>query len=270
MADIGVVATDERMRELSKRLDNVYTEAYNTAIENNQKAINNLAKLKDEIYTASKYSHLTQDQKDKKLEAFAREITRTEKVAENIAQELNRAGEIATDIIQGEMYGIYGLNYDFTTYSVSRQAGVAFNFTQYDRNQLAVLSQKGQSPFTKIAYNNMGSNPNIVRKLQAAFVVGTINGESKRELTRHVQAITGQKKWQAKRVAQTERTRVQTEARMLGIREAEEMGIPMQKQWVARIINTRESHLNVNGEIQEANDRFSNGLACPGDPSGPP
>ena len=69
MADAGVVATDDRMRELSKRLDNVYKEAYNTAIENNQKAIDKLVKLKNEIDTAPKYSHLTQDQKDKKLEA---------------------------------------------------------------------------------------------------------------------------------------------------------------------------------------------------------
>jgi hypothetical protein len=55
---------------------------------------------------------------------------------------------------------------------------------------------------------------------------------------------------------------------MLGILEGEKIGVSMEKQWMARLVNTRDSHENVHMEIVGTDEAFSNGLQYPGDPSG--
>ena len=42
-----------------------------------------------------------------------------------------------------------------------------------------------------------------------------------------------------------------------------------EKEWISTVdANTRQSHVDANGEVVGINDKFSNGLMFPGDPSG--
>lgn len=264
MADLATVLTDDRMRALSRRLDGVYTEAYRVAVKNNEKAIEKLASLMDEAL-----KDLTDEAKALKRRAFAREVERTEKLSQKIAAEIADAGKTASKIVQGEMRNIYGLNYDFSAFSIQRQAGLQLDFTAYDRNQIAVLVQEGQSPFTKIAYKNLGKDGDIVRRLQNNLLQATLNGESQTKIMQRIRGVTGQSNRQAKRVAQTERTRVQSQGRNQAIAEAVDMGVKASKQWVSRMdAKVRDDHAAVTGETVGADEAFSNGLEFPGDPSG--
>lgn len=77
----------------------------------------------------------------------------------------------------------------------------------------------------------------------------------------------------ARRIAQTERTRLQSQARADQLHEAEAMGIRTTKTWTARMVNTRDSHAALNGKTVYENEKFTtiwgNELAYPGDPSAP-
>lgn len=264
MADLGTVMTDERMRKLTKRLDNVYSDAYKKAVSNNEKAIARFAKFKE-----TDFPNLTPAELKLKREYYIREVNRTKTAYKNIAAEISEAGKTASKIIQGEMSNIYGLNYDFGAFGIQRQAGLNLKFNVYDRNQLAVLVQDGQSPFTKIAYNNLGKDNVIVKRLQNQLIEATMNGESQQAIIRRIRGITGQSTRQAKRVAQTERTRVQNQGRNQAIDEANEMGVKTQKQWVSRMDSrVRDDHADVTGEIRDSGEAYSNGLMFPGDPSG--
>ena len=263
MSDQGIRLTDTRTKQLMRRLESTYTEAYKKAVENNKSAIAKYASLTDEAL-----KDLSEEAKYLKREAFKREIIRTKTLQESIAKEMASAGKTAAQIVQGEMIGIYGLNFDFTAFNVQRQTGIDLNFALYDRNQLAAIVQEGQSPFTKIAYRNMGNDAVIVRRLQNELIQGVMLGESQQKIMRRIRGVTGQSVNQAKRVAQTERVRVQSQARNQAIQEAQEMGIEMQKQWIARLQNTRESHLDSHLEIVDEGETFVNGLEYPGDPSG--
>ena len=97
-----------------------------------------------------------------------------------------------------------------------------------------------------------------------------INGESQQQIIRRIKRVAGMSAKQAKRVAQTERNRIQSEARDRGINEAVNRGLAMQKQWIARLVNTRDSHERVHLEVVDAGAKFSNGLEFPGDPNAPP
>lgn len=263
--DEGIRLSDERTRKLMKRLENVYADAYKTAVANNEKALINFASFKD-----SDFPNLTPAQIKLKRESYIREIKRTKALSKNIAAEISSAGSTAAKIIQGEMSGIYGLNYDFASFDIQKQAGLNLNFNQYDRNQLSVLVLEGQSPFTKIAYNNLGKDKVIVQRLQDQFIQGVMNGESQQKLIERVKNVTGQSTRQAKRVVQTERNRVQSQGRQRSIDEANEMGVDTDREWSARMFRTREAHRNLNGKIAKAGEMFQSDLGeieFPGDPS---
>ena len=272
MADLGIVETDKRMRDLSKRLTDVYGEAYNEAVKNTESALKKLQDFRREMNT-QKYANLDDEQKSNKLRYYATQHIRAEGVAENIADQLKHAGELSQNIIRGELGNMYALNYDFGNYSTIRQTGLDISFTQYDKNQIAVLVAEGESPFTKVAYKSLKletTSDEAIRKLQNQLIIATVNGESQAQLIKRIHKTTGASLKRAKRIAQTERTRVQTQARMQSIHEAERLGIEMNKQWVARLVRTRESHQHVHEEIVGANEAFSNGLRYPGEIGAPP
>ena len=73
----------------------------------------------------------------------------------------------------------------------------------------------------------------------------------------------------AKRIARTEGHRIQCQAGMDACHKAKDMGADVVKQWDSTLdAKTRESHVKVDGEYKELDEKFSNGLMFPGDPSG--
>ena len=70
-------------------------------------------------------------------------------------------------------------------------------------------------------------------------------------------------------IARTEGHRIAVEAANNAQYKAKEKGANVLKQWDATLdTRTRDSHRMVDGEIRELDEKFSNGLMYPGDPSG--
>ena len=201
-------------------------------------------------------------------QGFTRELLRKEKVIAGIRARLQEAGAQARPLVQGAMSDVYAANRTYTAGQIASKANVTF--AQYDKRQIDILLRDTMSPFSKIAYKNMGANPAIVRKLSREMAQATINGESQRKIVKRIRAVTGQSKYQATRVAQTERTRIQSQARADTLTEAEALGVKTTKKWSARMVNTRDTHADLDKEPAIPSDQpFSNGLMYPGDPSGP-
>ncbi len=72
------------------------------------------------------------------------------------------------------------------------------------------------------------------------------------------------------RITRTEGHRIQVSGAMDAMHQAKEHGADIVKQWDAALDKrTRHSHREVDGEIRELDEPFSNGLMFPGDPNGP-
>ena len=264
--DEGTRRTDARMRALDKRLRGIYDEAYQTAVAREKAAIAKLAALDVNKLRAQ---GLDDNAIRAKQLAHNAMVERETNIIKNIAAEISKSGETAAKIIQGEMLNVYGLNLDWSRYDVDREAGVMLDWTMYDKNQLKVLLDSEQSPFTKIAYNNLGKDSVVTSRLQNALTQAAMLGESQQQIMRRIRDVTGQSVSQARRVAQTERNRVQSQARFKGMEEASDMGIEMEKQWISRMdARVRDDHASVTGEVVDHDDAFSNGLMFPGDPDG--
>jgi len=199
-------------------------------------------------------------------QGFTRELLRKEQVIAGIKARLNAAGAEAAPVIQNAMSDIYGANRTFTAGQIASKANITF--AQYDKRQIDILLKDSMSPFSKIAYKNMGANPAIVRKLSREMAQAAINGESQRDIVKRIRAVTGQSKYQATRVAQTERTRIQSQARSETLQEAADLGVKVTKTWSARMVNTRDTHADLDGVTIPQDERFDNGLMYPGDPMG--
>ena len=109
--------------------------------------------------------------------------------------------------------------------------------------------------------------------LQSQMAQAAILGESQEKIIKRIQNVTGQAEYQARRIAQTERNRVQSQARAEALHEAAKMGITVTKAWSARMRNTRDSHAALNGVEIPENEKFrtiwGNELRYPGDPEAP-
>ena len=135
-------------------------------------------------------------------------------------------------------------------------------------------------PFSKIAYNNLGNDLVIVSRLNREMETWMRSKKGVDELIGRIQHVTGMSYNQAKRVAQTERTRVQGQARYEAITaENKQRRTKKQhaakKEWVHRNAakEPRKTHAAMSGDIVRANEYFQtpdgNRLLYPGDPNAP-
>lgn len=199
-------------------------------------------------------------------------LQRQNKVIDGIMDRLNRAGVEAEKLIRKGMVDIYRANREEATETMTQEAaeeGVQASFTVFNARQIDVLIQEEQSPFSRLAYKRLGDNPEARRRLQNELAMASILGEGQEQIIRRIRKVTGQTVAQARRVAQTERTRVQSQARWQAGNEAEQMGLRVYNIWRTRMVRSRESHIALNGKVAMQGERFPGSvLRYPGDPNG--
>lgn len=133
------------------------------------------------------------------------------------------------------------------------------------------------SPIKEGLYNHLGENVGDLKKKIASEVSrGIATGMSFEKIARNISLNMmgtyenpGGSYAYALRIARTEGHRIQCQGAMDACFKAKEKGADVVKQWDSTLDgNTRESHQKVDGEIRELDEKFSNGLMFPGDPSG--
>ena len=267
-------ATNERLRELDRRLQLIYRESYETAVKNQAKAIERLA-----AFDATQYDFLSGEELMEMRRNYAIQVQRTTGITESIARDIADSGRIAAQTIQEENLNIFEAGYRHSLRSIDRQLPfVGMDWSIYDRNHLrALLLEADKSPFSQIAYGRLGVNENramrvIVPRLQNELTQAVILGEGIPKINRRIRNTVSMSYRDAQRIARTETLRVANQGRMLGFEQArDDYGIEMEKQWIATLDDrTRDSHSHMHMEKAELDEEFSNGLMHPLDPNGPP
>lgn len=271
------------------RVREIYTAALRRALKKKKAFL----QIVEAVRTGKKkppafYVNQGEEAVEKWKQGFLRELIRQERVIEDIIAELKAAGVEAADVIRGSMADIYQTNRAEAVQVISAaagQAGVNMSFAQFDNRQIAVILQENESPMSKIAYNNLGDNPAIRRALQNELAQSAILGEGQQKLIQRIKRVALYDEiWQAKRVAQTERTRVQSEARWMAGEEAKAAGVGVYNTWSCAMIaphktkhgwskGSRETHIKIDGRKRMQGESFADStdylLRFPGDPSAP-
>lgn len=126
------------------------------------------------------------------------------------------------------------------------------------------------SKISKGLYSRLGEDVDLLkRKITAQISRGVATGMSYSQMAQQLAEYTKTGYNNAVRITRTEGHRIQQESTMDACYAARERGADVVKQWDATMdANTRESHQMVDGEVRALDEKFSNGLMYPGDPSG--
>lgn len=268
--DAALIASDALEKTLQQRIAEVYGEALKRAVRNNRLFLTNVQKL-DEHVKQLEAGGWTSEKIEKWRKEEVLRLLRQQRLVQSIADEMDRAGmEIAPEIRE-RMVAVYKVNSDATFRHINSRVNV--NFAMIPREQVKIILDDNQPVFSKIAYQHLGKNRVIRSALQSQIAQAAILGESQEKIIKRIQKVTGQAEYQARRIAQTERNRVQSQARAEALHEAAKMGITVTKTWSARMRNTRDSHAALNGTEIPESEKFhtiwGNELRYPGDPEAP-
>lgn len=257
--------------ELQGRIKAMYQEALDNAVKR-MKDFLRKKKLVDEGKIKPPAYYDTPEKVEKWKEGFVRELLRQYKVEEIIMDEICRAGNKATVDIRNTMSDIYSDTLDYSQTRVANLAhgvGINVSFAQHDKREIESIISANETAFTKLAYRNLGENVAIRHKLQNALALSSTLGESRTKLIKRISDITGQSEWQAKRVAQTERTRAQNQASYQASQEAADAGVTIYNRWYCRFRNSREAHKHRHGLYAKQGECFpGSNMRYPGDPNG--
>ena len=126
-------------------------------------------------------------------------------------------------------------------------------------------------------YKHLGEDVTMLKKhITAQVSRGIASNMTFAQIAQQLSAkMVGQYKnkggslYNAMRIARTEGHRIQCQAGMDACYNAKDRGADVVKQWDSTIdAKTRNSHVDVDGQIRELDEKFGNGLMFPGDPSG--
>lgn len=127
-----------------------------------------------------------------------------------------------------------------------------------------------ETNLSETLYAKLGKDiKDLQKKVAGEISRGLSTGMMMAEMARNIEALAKIPRNNAMRIARTEAHRIQTKAAYDAQWKAKDKGADIVKQWDATIDGkTRDSHRKIDGEIRELDEKFSNGLEYPGDPSG--
>ena len=276
MDDEAVRIADEIEKALTQRISAVYGDALKKAIRMNRRFLQKIRDIDSGKIQPPNYYN-TPELIKKWREGYIRELMRQEHVIESIEQQIKDAGGKIEPEIKKALAEIYAVNANYTATKLTAFGGVEAAgkslITGVTRRQAAIIFRDTQPLFSKIAFRNLVEAPAVIRRLQNEMVQATLLGESQEKIIRRIRAVMGNSAANARRIAQTERTRLQSQARADQLHEAAQMGIRITKTWSTRMVNSRDSHKLLNNKTINEDEKFhtiwNHDLAYPGDPSAP-
>lgn len=165
------------------------------------------------------------------------------------------------------LHGCYETGYIGTMYDIAKQGIPVI----VPIDQAAVI--KAILTDSKVSgglYNRLGVDVGKLKKtITQEISRGIATGMGYGDIARNIRNVSGAPMSRTKTIARTEGHRIQQTSAVNAQQKAKAKGADVLKQWDAALDGrTRDSHRQVDGEIKEIDEKFSNGLMFPGDPNG--
>ena len=266
------VETERRLQRLEAKIAKEYTAA---AAEMKDKADEYFAKLTkryQEQYSAYLDGKYTKAEFDAWYKTQVERGEGYRKMVDKLCSRAVDANVVAAALINDTTPGIWALNYNYEAYRINGAYGVDFQL--FDEMTIKQLLMEDNHITFKHRWVNVDPDKSYAwneKQINNALTAGILQGKSIDDLADSYMTVMGRNKSAAIRNARTSVTSAQNSGRMESFSRAEDMGIELEKEWMATLDSrTRDSHRDLDGEHQKNKDEFSNGLMYPGDPSGDP
>lgn len=190
---------------------------------------------------------------------------------DQVSQAMVNANQVAMAALSGKLPEVYAENANYSAFWVCKETGLAVGFDLVDPDTVQHMLTAGETLFMAPGVN-VAKDKLWNRKLMASQLTqGVLLGESIPKMARRVQRVTGSNYAAAVRTARTAVTGAENAGRVHSYKRAKDMGIKLQKEWLATLDGrTRHSHRQLDGQKipNEEGAKFDNGCRYPGDPQG--
>lgn len=269
--DYAHVLTDDIIDDIAFEIAKVYAQALNEMTEKQKEFLKDYEAELKEMENLLKLGTIDKKYYRKWLKTKARDKAWYAAMVDSLAKDLVNADKIAAGIVWENLPEIFAINHDWGTFEIEQIAGVDTSYTLYNLDTVANLIMAEPDLVPMVSVDEVKDYNYFSQKLSHAMTQGILQGESIPKIAKRVGQISDIGFNSAVRTARTAATSAQNAGREKSYQRARELGIDVKKQWFAILDSrTRKSHRNVDKEIRELDETFSNGLMRPGDPSGSP
>lgn len=275
MADAGTRAADRAQAEIVKRLRSVYRNAQKEIIKQldaQTKRMNALDKVKRAELEAGKITE--KEYKSWLMGQLFAQKQWLDKV-DSVATTLLHANRQANVIVEGKKRAVFGENATFQAYQLEKGMGADLSFGVYDSATVTRLIKEQPELLPRRVVNGVKDKAWNRTQISNAVAQGIIQGDSIEDIAQRIAKQTASQNMSAMtRYARTAMTSAQNAGRVEAMQEAQDMGIKVQKQWVATLDSkTRDAHAMLDGQVVDIDKPFHSELGdimYPGDPSANP
>lgn len=264
--------TDKTFSQLESQISRMYKEAQRDI---NQKLLDftRRHRVKDrDMKQKLKKGEITQEQYNSWMtgQIFVGNQWRHKK--EQIADSIKHVMQEASNVSRGKAIDVFAENANYTAFEIEKDLGAQINFGLYDAHTVSRLIRDEPELLPRKVVNGKKLEAWNQRVIANSISQGIIQGESIDEISKRIARDTCISAGRSSTLyARTAVTGAQNAGRMERLHEAKDMGINVKKRWMATLDNrTRDSHAELDGETIDVDEKFSNGLMYPGDPSGDP
>lgn len=274
--DRGHKDADKELKRLEKKLQKEYRNAY-TEMKGKAdayfKQFDALDKEKVNLLNAGKIT------KDEYLQWRSGKMLQGQKyeaLVQSLAKDLNKTNVIASGLVNGSVIDAYVANFNFAGYEICKTTGMNIGFELVDHATVERLIRDNPRLLPKLPNSSVNRKRDVewnIRKVRSALTQGILQGDSIPNLAKRLQSVANMNNTAAVRNARTMVTGAENAGRMERYEEAKELGIEMQKTWLATVdAHTRDAHVELDGVSVDVDKPFENSIGeimYPGDPSCP-
>lgn len=269
--DAGQRQVDKLLKSMERKIDKIYAQA-SKEVQAKLDDYMRRFKIKDEIKRKALKQGLITEAEYKQWRLGQIMIgKRWEGMETVLAQDMTNANRIAASMINDHTPDAYAIGSNYAAFEVEAGSMLNTSFTLYDRYTVERLVKENPKLLPKARVDIPKDLRWNKQKLNSVITQGVLQGENLDKVSRRLQSVTDMNRSSAIRNARTMMTSAENGGRFNSYLRAEDLGISMEKQWLATLDGrTRHSHAAQDGEHVPIKEEFSNGLMFPADPDGDP
>lgn len=264
---------DRRVRALGKRMSKIYAQASKELTEKVDSFFASFEKKDAEMRALYEAKEITKHRwiawREKQL-MMGKKWT---DLRDTMAQRMEEANNIAIQYMNGELPKVYAHNFNKVGENIERQVkGYSFDLVNERTVRALSTSKKTLLPYRK--HDGVKDVRWNTKRVNSQILQGILQGESADQIKKRLMSVTEMNKESALRNARTAVTSAQNKGRLDAMKQAEDDGVIMGKEWIAtKDERTREAHEELDRVVVKVDEHFENSIGkimYPGDPDADP
>ena len=273
--DLAEVYADKKLASLEKRLHETYAQASKDIQGKLDTFLQGSAEREKKYLDRVKNGTMTQEQFDhwKSGQVFFGENWKAQQ--KSIAKVLSDTNKVATQMINDEKPDVFAFAGNYSGYKIEHGFGVDFGFDIYDETSVKRLLRDDPQILPMPGLNVPKDQRWNMQNIRSQITQGIIQGESIPKIAKRLyETVPMRNEKQATLHARTAMTSAHNGGRLQRMKEAEDLGIKLNKLWRANLDNrTRDAHQYLDGAKAKPDEPFRYGvdeIMYPGDPNAEP